>query len=140
MHSASRLSVASLIALFSAVQANAQNSSGTTYVAPPAHSHTGKGVLRARSCPPVPYPEDSLKNGHSGKGLISVEIAPNAQVVRSQLAASSGFAELDAAALAVMQRCEFTSSFDNGRRIGDTLTVEFVWSLTPAPSVTFDSK
>jgi TonB family protein len=140
MHTASKLPLVSLVALFSAVQANAQSSPGVTYVAPPAHSHTGKGVLRARSCPPVPYPESSLKNGDSGRGLINVEISSNAQVVGSQITTSSGSPELDAAAIAVMRKCEFTPSFDHGRRVADALTVEFVWSLTPTPSVTFDSK
>jgi TonB family protein len=60
--------------------------------------------------------------------------------VGSQITTSSGSPELDAAAIAVMRKCEFTPSFDHGRRVADALTVEFVWSLTPTPSVTFDSK
>jgi TonB family protein len=130
-----------LLVLVGSMLVPAQAQQGdTTVIAPPPNNHTGKGVLRASLCPPVPYPENSLKLGHSGRGRIRVEVAANGNVLNSYVAVSSNFPELDGEALTVVPKCKYIPSYLNGRPIKDSLIVEFVWSLEPWPTVTFDSK
>lgn len=116
---------------------------GVTYIAPPpsAPSHyTGKGVLRANSCPTRAYPEASLKSAHQGKGYATVDVGAGGQVLGVYDSQSSGYVELDDAARAILWKCKYVSSKYKGEGFRDSLLVEFSWSLEPKPTVTFDSK
>jgi TonB family protein len=106
----------------------------------PPGNYTGKGVLRTGSCPKPAYPPDSLAAGRSGTGQIRVNMSERAKVLSSEVIASSGTPELDEAARAVLPRCTYTPSFKDSNPVADSMVIEFVWALSPTPSVNFDSK
>jgi protein TonB len=120
--------------------AAAQQPASPVKVLPPPHKHTGQGVLRANSCPPISYPEKSLQEKVVGVGRARVETTPDGKYSSSYISVSSGSEELDKAALAALPRCQYTPSFREGVGIRDTLIIEFVWALEPKPGVAFDSK
>lgn len=136
----SALGAAAAMTLWFSASCLAQQAPPMVRVAPPPHTHTGKGVLRANSCPKLTYPEASLREQVAGTGRAKVEINAEAKYLNSYIAVSSGSAELDRAALAALSTCQYTPSFYQGVGIKDSLTVEFTWSLEPTPSVSFDSK
>jgi TonB family protein len=113
---------------------------GVTYIAPTPSDYTGKGVLRANSCPIRAYPEASLKSAHQGKGYAKVDVGADGQVLGVHDAQSSGYVELDDAARAILWKCQYVSSKYKGKGVRDSVLVEFSWSLEPRPLVTFDSK
>ncbi|WP_457443986.1 energy transducer TonB [Roseateles sp. P5_E4] len=106
----------------------------------PPGNYTGKGVLRTGSCPKPAYPPESLAAGRSGTGQIRVNMSAQARVLSSEVLVSSGTPELDEAARAVLPRCSYTPSFKDSNPVADTMVIEFVWALSPTPSVSFDSK
>ena len=133
------LSIAACMA-FGCNPATAQQTAPMVRIAPPPHNHTGKGVLRWNSCPTPAYPQTNVSKGLTGTGRIQVQLSAQAKVLASEIIQSSGSPELDEAARSVLPRCVYVPSFQEGKPVPDTLTIEFVWSLTPEPSVSFDSK
>lgn len=72
----------------------------------------------------IEYPKASLVNEEKGTVTMSLKLAPDGKVLESKLTKSSGFKNLDKAALASITKCHFMPPG------GETwASMEYVWKL-----------
>lgn len=84
----------------------------TSHPQPPADGGA-TGVSSTHSTPP--YPLEARVQSHQGTTLLQLTISPNGDVVAANIAQSSGFAELDAAAVSwVMSHWKYKPAIQGG--------------------------
>ena len=72
----------------------------------------------------IEYPKASLMNEEKGTVVMSLKLAPDGKVLESKLTKSSGFKNLDKAALSSITKCHFVPPG------GETwASMEYVWKL-----------
>jgi|SRR5579871_1384064 len=83
---------------------------------------------------PQQYPDSAQLNGEQGTVLVSVLVRPNGRVAKYRLAQSSGFPDLDTAALESVLNWRFIPAERDGDVVSDWTTVRVLYQLpTPAP-------
>lgn len=87
------------------------------------------GVLYPASCPKPPYPKASLRNEETGATTITVHLAPTGDVNAAATLRSSGFPNLDAAAVQALRNCMFKPAIVNGVQVESSLNMQYVWTL-----------
>jgi protein TonB len=93
-------------------------------------------VLNVRSCAPrnEDYPAAALRAEATGMTVIRFTVGPDGKVESSQIVRSAGPSRehkmLDRVAQAKLSECTFKPGIDeNGRAVGGTTQVEFVWKI-----------
>ena len=90
---------------------------------------TAAEILDFITCPKPPYPMASIRNEETGKTTMRFAIAPTGEVMDAVIASSSGFRDLDQAALGAMRACLFRPASKNGVPVDATVTMQYVWSM-----------
>ena len=86
-------------------------------------------VASAGNCPVPNYPASSARNGDTGTVGLALLIAPDGHVADSRVTTSSGFRELDRAAVAALSSCRFKPATTNGVPESAWGKIAYVWTL-----------
>lgn len=79
------------------------------------------------------YPESAQANGEEGTVLVNVYVTTNGKAAKYNLAQSSGFGDLDSAALESVLNWRFVPATRDGDTVADWLIVKLVYHLPQAP-------
>jgi len=99
--------------------------STTGEVAPPAHT----SARVDGNCEKPEYPRTSLRNEEEGTVQIKMTIGTDGSVVESSVAKSSGFKDLDRAALKALSLCHFKPAMADGKPVQSSTSIPYVWKL-----------
>lgn len=85
------------------------------------------------------YPDSAQLNGEEGSVLVNAYVRPNGRVSKIKVAQSSGFADLDNAAVQSVLNWRFVPAMQDGDPISDWTAVKVVYQLPraqpqPAPA------
>lgn len=94
---------------------------------------TGKndapGKLQVESCSRPEYPKASKRNEETGTVTLSFRVSADGSASEGKLVKSSGFRNLDRAALAALSLCKWTPRMTAGKPVESIETVSHAWSL-----------
>lgn len=79
------------------------------------------------------YPDSAQVNGEQGSVLVSVYVRPNGRASKIRVAQSSGFADLDNAAVESVLNWRFVPAMQDGDPVSDWAAVRVVYQLPQAP-------
>jgi protein TonB len=79
--------------------------------------------------PPPAYPQAARRRGEQGRVLVRVQVSPDGSPAAVSVAASSGSASLDDAALAAVRAARFTPATRNGTPVAGAAEVPIVFRL-----------
>jgi len=100
-----------------------------TYVPKFARQHTEAEVLDVLTCTKPEYPRSSLRNEETGTVTLRFIVAPTGRVAAAKVIRSSGFRDLDRAALNSMSRCLFRPASIDNKPVQDSALMQYVWTL-----------
>ncbi|HEY3777943.1 MAG TPA: energy transducer TonB [Rhizomicrobium sp.] len=80
-----------------------------------------------------PYPDSALAAGEQGTTLVDVYVRPNGRISKFRVARSSGFGDLDNAAVESVLNWRFIPAIQDGDPVSDWTTVKVVFQL-PQPA------
>jgi protein TonB len=80
------------------------------------------------------YPDSARAAGEQGTVLIDVLVRPSGHASKFKVAQSSGFGDLDEAALESVMNWHYVPAVRDGDKVTDWATVKVVFQLPPAPS------
>ncbi|HEX3430546.1 MAG TPA: energy transducer TonB [Rhizomicrobium sp.] len=83
---------------------------------------------------PQQYPDAAQLNGEEGAVLVKVFVRPNGRVGKYRIAQTSGFPDLDTAALESVLNWRFIPATHDGDVVSDWTTVRVVYQLPRAPA------
>jgi protein TonB len=86
-------------------------------------------LANAKDCVLPDYPKNALRNGDTGVVNLALLIGTNGQVAESRIQKSSGFRELDRAAMAALSMCKFKPATTNGVAQPAWGQIAYVWRL-----------
>lgn len=98
-------------------------------------SHTAHAAIVApvidtkANCEKPAYPRASLMNEEKGTVVLAFLIAADGKVLESKVDKSSGFKNLDKAALNALSQCKFKPGTKDGRPDQAWAKVEYTWAL-----------
>ena len=75
------------------------------------------------------YPPEARNARHEGTAVVTVQVLPSGAVGRVELRASSGYAELDQAALNAARAWQFTGALKNGQPVDFWYAIPFNFGL-----------
>jgi protein TonB len=81
------------------------------------------------TCSKPDYPKSSLRNEETGVSTILFKIAADGSVQGASIQKSSGFRDLDKAAMAALSKCRFKPATENGQAVESSQPVQYVWTL-----------
>lgn len=93
-----------------------------------AYANEVPATLDAKACK-VTYPKQSLMNEEQGVTSMQFLVSPSGKVVESKLEKSSGYKNLDKAALKAVSACKFKPGSKDGAPAQTWATVSYTWSL-----------
>ena len=92
-------------------------------------------MLDLSTCTKPVYPIASIRAEEAGTVALRFQIASGGQVVSAVLQRSSGFPNLDKAALSSLSKCHFNPAVDeDGRVVTAWAHVDYVWKLEEDPN------
>ena len=103
--------------------------------AKPLTASTNTGAMRsavladASGCVKPNYPAASARNGDSGTVTLALLVGPDGRVMSSRIQKSSGFRELDRAAVNALSQCQFKPATNNGVPEAGWGQIAYVWTL-----------
>jgi len=99
--------------------------------AKPAYNGPAKtpAVVDFNTCAKPEYPKSSLRNEETGTSTILFQIAADGSVKGASVQKSSGFRDLDRAALTALSKCKFKPGTENGQPVESQQPVQYVWTL-----------
>jgi TonB family protein len=86
-------------------------------------------IARFDTCPMPQYPRVSARHEESGKVSLAFYVDADGKLLRVKKLASSGYIELDNAALTGIAACAFEPASSEGKSVPAWAKVEYVWSL-----------
>ncbi|MFL6659633.1 MAG: energy transducer TonB [Massilia sp.] len=92
-------------------------------------TETGPEWLSADTCTRPEYPKSSLRNEETGTVTLYMVVAASGELIKSGVSRSSGFSNLDKAALAGLKNCLYRPGSINGVPEQMTTAVQYVWTL-----------
>jgi protein TonB len=95
----------------------------------PAHSVRTPAVVDFGTCAKPEWPKSSLRNEETGTVTLSFLIGADGHVTDSKLVKSSGFRELDKAAVAGISKCKFKPATVDGKPEPGWQQMQYVWTL-----------
>jgi protein TonB len=90
-------------------------------------SHTSP-VYDPNSCKPD-YPSSAQRNEETGTTTVAFLISAEGHVMESKVEKSSGFRDLDKAALSAFGRCSYKPGTQEGKPVQSWVRIQYVWSL-----------
>lgn len=102
---------------------------GNTVIAPKQQQVFTAALANAKDCVLPDYPKNALRNGDTGTVSLALLIGTNGQVTESKVQKSSGFRELDRAAIAALSMCKFKPATSNGVAQPAWGQMAYVWRL-----------
>ncbi|MFZ6674818.1 energy transducer TonB [Undibacterium sp. Xuan67W] len=87
-------------------------------------------VVEAKSCEKPEYPRNALRNEYTGTVTLALLIGIDGRVVDARIEQSSGYKELDQAAVAGLSLCKFKPATLNGQAQKSWSKIQYVWSLS----------
>jgi len=102
-------------------------------------SDTPAHVDTSQANPQPPYPDSADLDGEQGAVLIDVFVRPSGHVTAYRIAQSSGFDDLDTAALQSVLNWKFVPATHDGDPVARWTTVRIVFQLPQAPPVQPDT-
>jgi protein TonB len=101
--------------------------------APPAQPSNNTGAMRtaviAGGCATPQYPAAALRNEESGTVSLALLIGADGRVTQSRIDHSSGYRDLDKAALNALSMCTFKPAMNNGQAESGWAQIAYVWKL-----------
>ena len=99
--------------------------------AKPAYTGPAKtaAVVDFNTCAKPEYPKSSLRNEETGISTILFKIAADGSVQGASIQKSSGFRDLDRAAVTALSKCKFKPGTENGQPVESQSPVQYVWTL-----------
>lgn len=85
-------------------------------------------ILDVNQCRPV-YPRAAMQRGEHGVVKMQFTIGANGKLVGSAIVKSSGFRDLDQAALNALIHCRFKPAYRNERPVQSAFVMEYRWDL-----------
>ncbi|MCD2519517.1 M56 family metallopeptidase [Massilia sp. G4R7] len=124
--------VLGLAALSAAAFANAAPSAAAF-----AHGATGGGASRQNteavadfsSCKRPEYPEESVKQNHTGTVSLGFLVDARGNVKETRISRSSGHRALDSSAREALAKCSFKPATIKGKPVQSWAAVQYVWTL-----------
>lgn len=86
-------------------------------------------LANAKDCVLPDYPKNALRNGDTGTVSLALLIDTNGKVTNHRIQQSSGFRELDRAAIAALSMCKFKPATNNGVAEPAWGQIAYVWRL-----------
>lgn len=86
-------------------------------------------LANAKDCVLPEYPKNALRNGDTGIVSLALLIGTNGQVTESKIQKSSGFRDLDRAAMAALSMCKFKPATNNGVAQPAWGQIAYVWRI-----------
>lgn len=83
----------------------------------------------ASGCVKPNYPAASARNGDAGTVMLALLVGPDGRVTSARIQKSSGFRELDRAALNALSLCQFKPAMNNGVPEAGWAQLAYVWTL-----------
>lgn len=96
---------------------------------PVTEAVTVPAKLDFTSCAKPQWPKMSLRNEETGTVTMALLIDTDGTVKETQLKRSSGFPDLDNAALDALARCKFEPGTRSGQPYASWATLQYVWTL-----------
>lgn len=104
--------------------------------APPAQQSDAKpGEMRsavfadANGCAKPQYPVDAARNGETGTVTLALLVGADGKVTSSRVQHSSGYRDLDKAAVNALSLCKFKPAMNNGTPESGWAQLAYVWTL-----------
>jgi TonB family protein len=88
----------------------------------------------------VIYPVESQQRGEVGVVAVSVHVRSNGQPDSPAIAHSSGYSDLDDAAINTVMNWHFVPAVHDGDTVSDWATVQVVYQLSQSPALTPPAK
>jgi protein TonB len=85
-------------------------------------------ILDTNQCRPV-YPRDAMSRREQGVVTMQFTVGVNGKLVGSAVVKSSGFRDLDQAALNALIRCRFKPAYRDGKPVQAAFVLEYRWEL-----------
>jgi len=95
----------------------------------PAKSVHIPAVADFSTCAKPEWPKSSLRNEETGTVTLSFLIGVDGRVADSKIVKSSGFRELDKAAVAGISKCHFKPGLTDGKPEQAWMQMQYVWTL-----------
>jgi len=86
-------------------------------------------VVDFNTCSKPEYPKSSLRNEETGLSTILFQISADGAVKGASIQKSSGFRDLDKAALNALSKCRFKPGTENGKPVESAQSVQYEWKL-----------
>lgn len=80
-------------------------------------------------CRKPEWPKSSLRNEETGTVTLRLTVAPTGRILDTLVVKSSGFRDLDKAALVGLMRCKFRPAAINGVPVQSHSYMQYVWTL-----------
>jgi TonB family protein len=87
-------------------------------------------VVDFASCAKPVYPRAEIAAGHAGTVSLRFLIGVDGYVHDSLVVKSSGYRELDQAAMVGLARCHFKPATKDGAPVDEWVPIQYVWSMT----------
>jgi protein TonB len=97
--------------------------------APPPRSVKTAAVANFNTCAKPEWPRSSLRNEETGTVTLAFVIGIDGRVVESRVTKSSGFRELDKAAVNGISKCVFKPGTTDGKPEQSSMQMQYVWTL-----------
>jgi protein TonB len=94
-----------------------------------ARDYAPNVMLQPPLCRIPAYPRASLRNEETGVTVLRFTVKATGHLERVHIVRTSGFRDLDQAALDAFSRCLFVPAAINGKPIETTNTIQYVWTL-----------
>jgi protein TonB len=94
-----------------------------------ARAQTPAEVLDFSTCRRPEYPKSSLRNEETGMTTLGFIVAPTGRLVNATVSRSSGFRDLDRAAVTALSTCRFRPASIANKPVQSFIHVQYVWSL-----------
>ncbi|HWE06960.1 MAG TPA: energy transducer TonB [Rhizomicrobium sp.] len=95
-------------------------------------SESPPSVDISRPHPQPPYPDSAQLNGEQGTVMVDVFVHPNGRAAKFKVSRSSGFTDLDNAAVEGVLNWRYLPAIRDGETVSDWTTVKIVFQLPPA--------
>lgn len=95
----------------------------------PAKSVHVAAVVDFSTCAKPEWPKASLRNEETGVVTLSFLIGIDGRVAESKIVKSSGFRELDKAAVNGISKCVFKPGTTDGKPEASSMQMQYVWTL-----------
>ena len=97
---------------------------------PPAKPVQIAAIVDASACAKPEYPRNAARNGESGTVMLALLVGLDGRVIDAKVTQSSGYRELDKAAVQGLSLCKFIPGTIDGVPQQSWAKLEYKWALT----------